>query len=135
MADPSGGERNDTGTSAARRALLERMRTGQTVVPSAEAELRRHPPTSALRRASIQQTELMEMQRGDLDRVAFLVTMTGYINAAPGFMAIPPVLDGASDLFESVFGEAGLAARTGVGVAELASSHPIETDLVVAVRS
>ena len=43
----------------------------------------------------------------------------GFVNAAPGFTDVPLVVNGASDLIEEVFGEAGRHARTAVGVAEL----------------
>ena len=88
----------------------------------------------AARYCALNHLAILANELGDLDRVESVVKLTGYINAAPGFMDIPPILDGASDLFVDVFGDVGKAARAGVGVAELAEVHPVETDLVVAIH-
>src|SRR5207253_1786919 len=56
---------------------------------------------------------------GDLDRVARCVRLAGYINSVPDFVAQSQVMNGASDLFVQVFGEAGRHARMAVGVAAL----------------
>ena len=51
--------------------------------------------------------------------------------SAPGFNGQPQVLNGASELLGEVFGEAGLHARSAVGVAELPLDAPVEVELVV----
>jgi enamine deaminase RidA (YjgF/YER057c/UK114 family) len=72
---------------------------------------------------------------GDLDRVERFVKLTGYVNAAPGFTKMPQVVNGASDLIVEVFGEAGEHARAAVGVASLANDAPVETDVIVQIRT
>lgn len=66
---------------------------------------------------------------GDLDRVKRIVKILGMINAAPEFETHNKVLDGASDLFYSVFGpEAGCHGRSSVGVAGLVGNQPVEIE-------
>ncbi len=57
--------------------------------------------------------------------------MTGFIASAPGFNDQPEVLNGASEFLGEIFGEAGLHARSAVGVAELPLDVPVEVELVV----
>jgi enamine deaminase RidA (YjgF/YER057c/UK114 family) len=65
---------------------------------------------------------------GDLDRVARVVKLNGFVNVAPDFDAIPAVVNGASELFAAVFGEAGKHARSAVGVANLPLGFAVEVD-------
>ncbi|MFN8075295.1 MAG: RidA family protein [Kineosporiaceae bacterium] len=65
----------------------------------------------------------------DLDRVR-IVKVTGFVAVAPGFTAIPAVINGASTLLGDVFGEAGRHARAAVGVAALPLGAPVEVELV-----
>ena len=72
---------------------------------------------------------------GDLGRVAAVLRIFGMVNCAPGFTAMPAVIDGCSDLLLDVFGpEVGAHARAAVGVAELPFDLPVEIEAVVAVR-
>ncbi|MEV5766208.1 RidA family protein [Micromonospora sp. NPDC052213] len=68
-----------------------------------------------------------------LEKVVKVVKVTGYVAAAPGFTAVPGVINGASDLFGAVFGEAGRHARAAVGVAELPLDAPVEVEVIVEV--
>ena len=56
---------------------------------------------------------------GDLDRVKRCVRLAGYVNSVPGFTAQSQVMNGASDVFVEVFGDAGRHTRMAVGVAAL----------------
>lgn len=71
---------------------------------------------------------------GSLDRVVQVVKVLGMVNTAPGFSATPPVIDGCSELFIEVFGEAGRAARSAVGLAELPFDICVEIEAVVEVE-
>ena len=64
---------------------------------------------------------------GDLDKVARVVRLGGFVNSAPGF------LDGASDVMVAVFGEKGKHARTTVGVAALPADAAIEVEALFEV--
>lgn len=71
---------------------------------------------------------------GGLDRVERVVSMTGYVAAAPGFTEHPAVLDGASEELLDAFGEHGRPSRAAVGVTSLPGGAVVEVSLVVAVR-
>ncbi|MFG1916561.1 RidA family protein [Micromonospora sp. NPDC048898] len=68
-----------------------------------------------------------------LENVVKVVKVTGFVASAPGFTGQPGVINGASDLFGTVFGEAGRHARSAVGVAELPLDAPVEVELIVEV--
>lgn len=69
-----------------------------------------------------------------LDNVVRLVKVVGFVASAPGFTAQPGVINGASDLFVEVLGEAGRHARSAVGVAELPLGTPVEVEAIFEVR-
>lgn len=66
--------------------------------------------------------------RGDLDRVARVVKLTGFVNSTPEFTDQPAVVNGASDLIAEVFGEHGAHARSAVGVAALPLGVAVEVE-------
>jgi enamine deaminase RidA (YjgF/YER057c/UK114 family) len=68
-----------------------------------------------------------------IDSVARVVKVVGFVASGPGFTGQPGVVNGASDLLADVFGEAGVHARSAVGVAELPLGAPVEVELVVEV--
>ena len=70
---------------------------------------------------------------GDLDRVRRVVKVTGFVNAAPGFTQHPEVVNGASDLFVEIFGEAGLHARAAVGTSSLPRNVAVEIEAIFEV--
>jgi enamine deaminase RidA (YjgF/YER057c/UK114 family) len=71
---------------------------------------------------------------GGLDRIERILKVTVFVASSEGFHAQPLVGNGASELLEQVFGEAGRHARSSVGVAELPLGSPVEVDLVAALR-
>lgn len=71
---------------------------------------------------------------GDLDRVEQIVKVVGFVASAPGFTAQPGVVNGASELLGEVFGDAGVHARSAVGVAALPLGAPVEVELTARVR-
>ncbi|MFG2110537.1 RidA family protein [Micromonospora chersina] len=68
-----------------------------------------------------------------LENVVKIVKLTGFVASAPGFTGQPGVVNGASELFGAVFGEAGRHARSAVGVAELPLDAPVEVEVIVEV--
>jgi enamine deaminase RidA (YjgF/YER057c/UK114 family) len=98
-------------------------KVGDTVTPDTAREAARLCALNALAAAAA--------EAGGLNRIARIVRVTGYIASAPGFNRQPEVLNGASELIGEVFGEAGLHARSAVGVAELPLDAPVEVELVV----
>jgi len=67
---------------------------------------------------------------GDLDRVRRVVKITGFVNAVPGFTQHPEVVNGASDLFVDVFGDAGRHARAAVGAGSLPRNVCVEVEAI-----
>lgn len=68
-----------------------------------------------------------------LDKIVRIVKVNGFVASAPGFTGQPGVVNGASEFYGEVFGEAGRHARSAVGVAELPLGAPVEVDLIVEV--
>ncbi|MFD5316827.1 RidA family protein [Streptomyces sp. NPDC127098] len=68
---------------------------------------------------------------GDLDRVARVVKVLGFVASAPDFTGQPQVINGASELLGQVFGERGQHARSAVGVAVLPLDAPVEVEIQV----
>jgi len=71
---------------------------------------------------------------GSLDRVDFIVKLLGMVNATPEFNDSPKVINGCSDLFVEVFGEAGRHARSAVGNVMLPNQISVEIEGIVAVK-
>ncbi len=71
---------------------------------------------------------------GDLDRVERIVKVTGYVNAAAGFVDLPKVVNGVSDLLVQLWGEQGRHTRAAIGVASLGNGAPVETEMIVQVK-
>ena len=72
----------------------------------------------------------------DIDQIKKIVRVGGFVNGAPGFVAIPAVINGASELLIKLFGEVnGKHARTAVGVAELPLNAPVEIEMVVQLKN
>jgi enamine deaminase RidA (YjgF/YER057c/UK114 family) len=71
---------------------------------------------------------------GSLDRVDYIVKLLGMVNAAPNFNDPPKVINGCSDLFVDVFGEAGRHARSAVGHVTLPNQISVEIEAIVAIK-
>jgi enamine deaminase RidA (YjgF/YER057c/UK114 family) len=72
---------------------------------------------------------------GSLDQVARIVFVSGFVNAVDGFAESPAVINGASDLFVKVFGEAGKHARAAVAVNGLPKGSTAEIQVVVELKA
>ncbi len=68
---------------------------------------------------------------GDLDRVARVLKLTGYVNCVASFTDQPKVINGASDLRVQVFGDAGKHARAAVGANVLPLGVTTEVDAII----
>ena len=72
----------------------------------------------------------------DIDQIERIIRVGGFVNGVPGFVAIPQVVNGASELLIKLFGEVnGKHARTAIGVAELPLNAPVEIEMVVQLKS
>ena len=70
---------------------------------------------------------------GDLSNVKRVVKVVGFVASTPDFTGQPGVVNGASELLGQVFGDAGVHARSAVGVAALPLGAPVEVEILVEV--
>lgn len=89
---------------------------------------------AAAREAALRCLACLQAELGTLDRVEKVFKVLGFVRSAPGFSSQPAVMNGASDLFVEVFGEAGRHARSAIGVNELPEGIAVEVEILVAVR-
>jgi enamine deaminase RidA (YjgF/YER057c/UK114 family) len=76
---------------------------------------------------------VLEAELGTLDRIARVLTVTGFVSSAPDFHEQPAVIDGASQVLSDVFGEAGRHTRSAVGVVALPRNGAVEIEVTVAL--
>ena len=88
---------------------------------------------AAARACALIQLAVLATHLGSLDKVKNIITVNGYVNAVPGFPDSPRVINGASDLFVELFGDAGRHARTAIGVAALPRNALVELQMTVEV--
>jgi enamine deaminase RidA (YjgF/YER057c/UK114 family) len=103
--------------------LTLRGKVGDTVSVDEAREAARLCAMNALAAAST--------QTGGVAGISRIVKVTGFVASAPGFNEQPQVINGASEFLGEIFGDAGLHARSAVGVAELPMNAPVEVELVV----
>ncbi|MEY4436590.1 MAG: hypothetical protein RL100_54 [Actinomycetota bacterium] len=72
----------------------------------------------------------LKLSIGDLDRVTRIVKVVGFVSVVPEFTAIPGVINGASEFLGEVFGDAGVHARSAVGVPALPLDSAVEVELI-----
>jgi enamine deaminase RidA (YjgF/YER057c/UK114 family) len=85
----------------------------------------------AARRCAINVLAALKAELGELSRVRRIVKVTGFVASEPDFTDQPKVINGASELFVEVFGEAGKHARSAVGMAALPLGVPVEVEAIV----
>lgn len=105
--------------------LLATGKVGAEVTPKDAAALARICALNAL--------AAVASVTGDLSAVRRVVKVVGFVASAPGFTGQPAVINGASDLLGEVFGDAGVHARSAVGVAVLPRDAPVEVEVVVSL--
>lgn len=100
---------------------------------SVGAEVSPEQAKELAREAALNAVAALKAYLGDLSQLDRIVTVTGYIAAAPGFTGHPGVIDGASEALIECFGEAGRHSRAAVGVFSLPDGAPVEVS-VTALR-
>ena len=87
----------------------------------------------AAREVGLQILATAKAALGDLDRVTRVVKVLGMVNCTPDFEQQPQVINGCSDLFTEVFGDAGKHTRSAVGFVALPAQIPVEIDCTMEV--
>ena len=82
----------------------------------------------AARASAVNVLAQIKVALGDLDKVVRVVRLGGFINSAPDFIDTPKVMNGASDLMVTAFGDRGRHARTTIGVASLPLDAAVEVE-------
>jgi len=98
-------------------------KVGAEVTPDEAAELAKTCALNAL--------AAVKSVAGDLDRIARVVKVTGFVASAADFTGQPGVVNGASELLGAVLGDKGVHARSAVGVAVLPLDAPVEVEVQV----
>jgi len=88
---------------------------------------------AAARACALLQLAVLHRHLGSLSKVRGILTVNGYVNSVQGFADSPKVINGASDLFLSVFGEAGRHVRAAIGVSGLPRHALVELQMTVEV--
>ncbi|SEE90928.1 RidA family protein [Ruania alba] len=91
--------------------------------------------TAAARVAALNAVAAAASLAGGVDRIARVVKVVGFVASDPSFTGQPRVINGASNLLQEIFGDAGVHARSAVGVAVLPLDAPVEVELIVEVTT
>lgn len=97
------------------------------------AEVSVEMAVEAAKLCAINAIAALKVELGDLDRISHILKLTGFVACDPSFTAQPQVVNGASDLFLSIFGDKGRHSRSAVGVASLPLNAPVEVELIVGI--
>jgi enamine deaminase RidA (YjgF/YER057c/UK114 family) len=89
----------------------------------------------AARGCAINALAIIRQELGSLDNVAQVVKSTVFVASAEGFGEQPTVANGASELLRDIFGEAGLGARSAVGMAELPMGASVEAEFIFEAKT
>jgi len=88
---------------------------------------------TAARCCALTQLAVLRNHLGSLDAVKSIVAVNGYVNSVAGFADSPKVINGASDLFVEVFGDAGRHVRAAIGVSGLPRNALVELQVIVEI--
>ncbi|MEY4349388.1 MAG: hypothetical protein RL719_685 [Actinomycetota bacterium] len=83
------------------------------------------------RQCALNALAAVKLAIGDLDRVTRVVKVVGFVASVPEFSGQPGVINGASEFLGEVFGDAGIHARSAVGVPVLPLDSPVELEIIV----
>jgi enamine deaminase RidA (YjgF/YER057c/UK114 family) len=89
---------------------------------------------AAAKACALIQLAVLKKELGSLNHLAEVLTVNGYVQAAPGFSESPAVINGASDLLVRVFGEAGRHVRAAIGVSALPRHALVEIQMTVRIK-
>jgi enamine deaminase RidA (YjgF/YER057c/UK114 family) len=95
------------------------------------AEVSAEDAKTYARTAALNALAAVEAAIGSLDRVTRIVKLVGFVASDPAFSGQPGVINGASEVLGEIFGDAGVHARSAVGVAVLPLDSPVELELIV----
>lgn len=123
-----------TGNLVFTSGQLPRIDGELTHVGKVGAEVTAEQAKEAAQACALNAIAAVKAEIGDLANVRRVVKVVGFVASAPDFTGQPGVVNGASELLGKVFGDAGVHARSAVGVAALPLDVPVEVEMVVEVE-
>lgn len=111
------------------------IRNGELMTGTVGADRTLEEGYAAARACALTQLAVLKRHLGSLDAVKAIVTVNGYVNAVPGFGDSPKVINGASDLFVELFGDAGRHVRAAIGVSALPRNAVVELQMTVEIHA
>ena len=110
------------------------MRSGELMVTGkVGGEVSEEEAVACAQQCALNAIAAVKAEIGDLDAVKRIVKVVAFVASTPDFTGQPRVANGASELFGQAFGEAGIHARSAVGVPVLPLDSPVEVELIVEV--
>jgi enamine deaminase RidA (YjgF/YER057c/UK114 family) len=108
------------------------MRNGELMLTGkVGGEVSAEEAVECARQCALNAIAAVKSKVGDLDRVAQVVKVVAFVASTPDFTGQPGVANGASELLGQAFGDAGVHARSAVGVPVLPLDSPVEVEIVV----
>ncbi|WP_313814121.1 RidA family protein [Glutamicibacter sp.] len=101
-----------------------------TVVGKVGAEVSAEDAKAQAQTCALNALAAIKSVIGDLDRIKRIVKVVGFVSSDPAFTGQPAVINGASEFFGEVLGDAGLHARSAVGVATLPLDAAVEVEVI-----
>ncbi len=110
------------------------MRQGQLITTGkVGGEVSEEEAVACAQQCALNAIAAVKAEIGDLDQVKRIVKVVAFVASTPDFTGQPRVANGASELFGHAFGEAGIHARSAVGVPVLPLDSPVEVELIVEI--
>ena len=110
------------------------MRAGELMVTGkVGGEVSEEEAVACAQQCALNAIAAVKAEIGDLDQVKRVVKVVAFVASTPDFTGQPRVANGASELFGQAFGDAGVHARSAVGVPVLPLDSPVEVEIVVEV--
>ena len=110
------------------------MRSGELMLTGkVGGEVSPEEATECAQQCALNAIAAVKAEIGDLDAVRRVVKVVCFVSSTPDFTGQPQVANGASELLGKVFGDAGVHARSAVGVPVLPLDSPVEVELIVEV--
>jgi enamine deaminase RidA (YjgF/YER057c/UK114 family) len=110
------------------------MRFGELMVTGkVGGEVSEEEAVACAQQCALNAIAAVKAEIGDLDQVKRIVKVVAFVASTPDFTGQPRVANGASELFGHAFGEAGIHARSAVGVPVLPLDSPVEVELIVEI--
>lgn len=110
------------------------MRSGELITTGkVGGEVTQEEAVECARQCALNAIAAVKSQIGDLAEVKRIVKVVCFVASTPDFTGQPQVANGASELFGEVFGDAGVHARSAVGVPVLPLNSPVELEIIVEV--